>query len=50
MVEVSKPYWLAPTWNTLTDIVEMKIGKFRPKVPIRNSISSTTLRSGRPAT
>ena len=26
MIEVSNPYWLAPAWKTVTDMVEMKIG------------------------
>ena len=47
MIDVSSPYWPAPAWKTLTDMVEMKIGKLSPKVPIRNSMSRMALRSGR---
>ena len=44
---VSTPYSPAPAWKTVTDIVDMKIGKLSPKVPMMNSISSTTWRSRR---
>ena len=50
MIDVSRPNSLAPAWKTLTAMVEMKIGKLRPNVPIRNSMNSTALRSGASAT
>ena len=43
----SRPYWLASPWNTVTDMVEMKMAKLKPNVPSRNSITSTAIRSGR---
>ncbi len=50
MIDESNPYWPAPVWKTVTDIVEMKIGKFSPNVPYKNNMSSTAFRSGRFAT
>ena len=47
IAEVSRPYWLASPWNTVTDMVEMKMAKLNPNVPSRNSIASTATRSGR---
>ena len=47
IVDERSPYLPAPSWKTLTVIVEMKIGKFRPNVPIKNVMRRTTLRSGR---
>ena len=47
MIEVNRPYWPEPPWNAVTDMVEMKIAKLSPNVPIRNSMNSTALRSGR---
>jgi hypothetical protein len=47
MIDVRSPYWLAPAWNTVTDIVAMKIAKLNPNVPIRKNMSSAALRSGR---
>ena len=47
MIDVRSPYWPAPAWKTLTDIVEMKIGKLSPNVPIRKNMSRTAPRSGR---
>ena len=38
---------LASPSNTVTDIVEMKMAKLNPKVPIRASITITATRSGR---
>ena len=47
MIDISRPYWLASPWNTLTDMVEMKMAKLKPKVPMRNSITRIAFRSGR---
>ncbi len=50
MMDDNRPKPLAPAWNTSTAMVEMKIWKFRPKVPIRNSMARIAIRSGRPLT
>src|SRR5690606_7528180 len=50
IAEVSRPNWLESPWNTVTDMVEMKIAKLKPNAPSRNSITSTAIRSGRLAT
>lgn len=50
MIDKSRPYPRASEWKTSIAIVEMKIRKFRPKVPIRNSMTRIALRSGRPHT
>ena len=47
MIDERRPYSPAPWWKTLTDMVEMKIGKLRPKVPIRNTMTRMTTMSGR---
>ena len=39
MTDVKHPVPAASAWNTPTAMVEMKIGKFMPNVPIRNSMS-----------
>ena len=46
MMEESRPKARASQWKTFTAIVEMKIGKFSPKVPIRNNMTRIALRSG----
>jgi len=46
MIDDSKPNPRASVWKTLTAMVEMKIGKFRPNVPIRKSITRIDRRSG----
>jgi hypothetical protein len=46
MMEESRPKARASEWKTFTAIVAMKIGKFRPKVPIRNSMIRIAFRSG----
>ena len=46
MMEESRPKARASEWKTFTAIVEMKIGKFSPKVPIRNNMTRIALRSG----
>ena len=50
MTEESTPNSAAPWWKTTVDIVEMKIGKLRPKVPIRKTITRMTMMSGRDLT
>lgn len=45
IVEDKRPKPRASVWKTLTAMVEMKIGKFNPNVPIRNSIIMIALRS-----
>ena len=47
MIDIRNPYWLAPAWKTVTDMVEMKIWKLSPKVPIKKSIRRMAFRSGR---
>ena len=47
IIDVSNPNSLAPAWNTPTAMVEMKIGKLMPNVPIKNSITRIALMSGR---
>jgi hypothetical protein len=47
IIEDSRPKPRASVWKTPTAMVEVKIGKFKPKVPIRNSITRVALRSGR---
>ena len=39
MTEESRPNSPAPCWNWMRAIVEMKIGKFKPIVPIRKIIT-----------
>ena len=46
MMEESKPKPRASEWKTFTAMAETKIGKFRPKAPIRNNIIRIALRSG----
>jgi hypothetical protein len=46
MMEESRPKPRASEWKTFTAMVEMKIGKFRPKVPIRNNMIRIALRTG----
>jgi MFS family permease len=46
MMEESRPKARASEWKTFTAIVEMKIGKFSPKVPIINNMTRIALRSG----
>ena len=50
IIEDSSPYPRASAWKTPTAMVEMKIGKFRPNFPIRNSMTRITLRFGQPHT
>ncbi len=47
MIDDERPYWPAPLWKTVTDMVEMKIGKLSPKVPNRKSMSRMARRSRR---
>jgi hypothetical protein len=44
IIDLSHPYWLAPAWKMVTDMVKMKIGKFNPT---RNSMNRTVLRLDR---
>src|ERR1700728_1306298 len=46
MMEESRPKARASEWKIFTAIVEMKIGKFSPKVPTRNKMTRIALRSG----
>jgi hypothetical protein len=46
----SSPKPRASVWKTPTAMVEMKIGKFSPKVPIRNSMIRVARRSERDQT
>jgi hypothetical protein len=41
IIDVKKPNLPAPAWNALTAIVEMKIGKLMPNVPIKKKITSS---------
>ncbi len=50
MMEESSPNPRASVWKTSTAMVEMKMGKFKPKVPIRNIMIKMARRSGRPHT
>jgi len=47
IIDDRSPYCPAPAWNSVTAMVEMKIGKFMPNVLIRNSMSRIARRSGR---
>ena len=47
IIEASNPYPPASAWKTVTAMVEMKIGKLSPNVPIRKSISRIARKSGR---
>jgi hypothetical protein len=50
IIEVRSSYCSGPPSKTVTDMVAMKTRKFRPKVPMRNSIRRTPLSSGRAQT
>ena len=50
MMEDSSPKPRASVWKTLTAIVDVKIGKLRPNVPIKKSMTRMALRSLRPQT
>jgi hypothetical protein len=46
MIDDSKPNPRASAWKTFTAMVEMKIGKLKPNVPIRKSMTTIDRRSG----
>ena len=50
MIDESTPNSVAPRPNSTVDIVEMKMGKLKPNVPTRNTMTSTTRMSLRPKT
>ncbi len=46
MMEESRPKPRASEWKTFTAMAEMKMGKFKPNVPIRNNMIRIALTSG----